>query len=136
MLVFSVKDPVFRVQPVFVAGCPPHEVQAYLHCRWKIDQQVDSDAAGTMFTFPFPPWRLVWVRHPVSSADFLPTLVHELLHLVTRICQDKGIPVKSYHTPGEFGDETAAYLLEFFLRECLKRTGRAKRSGKAGRKRG
>jgi hypothetical protein len=40
-----------------------------------------------MFTFtdrPRPPWRIVW-----SARAHVPTLLHEVFHLVTRICADK-----------------------------------------------
>lgn len=60
-------------------------------------------------------FRIVWIKELKNIG----CLVHELFHLVIRIMADKGIPVVANIQTGECGDETAAYLLEFYLNECL-----------------
>jgi hypothetical protein len=75
----------------------------------------DEDSKGTVLTYGIPPWRVVWIDIP----NIL-TLVHELFHAVTNICQNRQIPIIANHPNGTNGDEAAAYLLEFFLKECLK----------------
>lgn len=118
MKVFAVRDKVFKVEPLFVVGCTHYQLRKYLRKKYKL-RIVDEGQklAGQMLTFWSAPWRVVWVRR---KGD-LECLAHEIFHLVTRICQDKGIPIVAHHPNGDNGDETAAYMLEHYIVKALKK---------------
>lgn len=118
MKIFTIEDPIFKTEPVFIIGCSYDELNRYLS-RFKVNAGNCEHIAGRMLTFEKPPWRVVWSRKPD-----LPVILHETFHLVTRICADKGITIRAHNEHGENDDETAAYLLEFFARRILKRIRR------------
>ena len=120
MKVFTVVEPAFKVEPLFILDCTHEQLASYLLKRFKArlpqphdDQQV---FAGRMYSFDGPPWRLVWSRHGKASET-----LHEVFHLVTRICADKGISIRAHNERGENDDEAAAYLFEHFARAVLQR---------------
>lgn len=117
--VFSIEDPVFKTEPVFITDCSYEEMRQWVHKRWPQIKIATAPEfyAGTMFTFDCPPWRLVYVRRSRQTGVW----VHELVHLVLRICQDKGIPVIRMHPNGDSGDETAAYMLEFYIERVIEK---------------
>lgn len=118
MRVFTLAEPVFKTEPLFVLGCSHAKLGAYLGRRFRCDVGLDAGQCGQMFTFDRSPWRVVWTKRlDVGSA------LHECFHLVTRICQDKGIPIRAFDERNEFGDETAAYLYEFFGAHMVRRMG-------------
>ena len=125
--VFSVKEPIFKTEPLFVYGCSYEQMHRYLRRRFKTaklkEKEVNEDP-GTASTIRFsgPPWRVVWFEKiNKRSLESHGEIVHELFHLVVRICEDKGIPIKANIETGECGDETAAYLMDFFMREVWRR---------------
>ncbi len=122
MKVLQVEDPVFKTEPLFVLGCSRDRLASYLQRRFGVHIDADGAAAratttGQMLTFDRAPWRVVWVK----DAKDIGVLLHELFHLVTRICADRAIPIVAHFQSGENGDETAAYLFEFFARAVIKR---------------
>lgn len=120
--VFTIDDPIFKTEPLFVVGCSHAEMAAYLKKRFGVP--VDSGKgqwAGQMLTFSVAPWRVVWIADRGNAG--LPTALHEIFHLVTRICQDKGVPIVAHHPNWDNGDETAAYLFEYFARAVLRQWG-------------
>jgi len=114
---FTVDDPVYKTEPLFVGDCTHAELAGYLRRRFHVEIETSEDCEGTVLTFQQSPWRVLWVRRTTE----LPTLLHELFHLVTAICQERQIPIVAHLPNGENGDEAAAYLFEFFARECLRR---------------
>lgn len=118
MTVFTVVDPVFKTEPLFIIGCSHRQLGAYLRKRFRVDAGEDGGQCGQMFTFPqrTVPLRVVWVQR-----RDLAVALHELFHLVTRICEDLGIPIRAHIESGECADEPAAYLFEFFARVLLRR---------------
>ena len=121
MTSFQIDDPMFKTAPLFVMSCSFDEFARYMRKHFKIDVGLNVQQAGQMFTFDKSPWRVVWVQHRPDNVRRLGTLLHEIFHLVTRICQDKGIPIKAQIDEGN-GDETAAYLFDFFAREAFRRS--------------
>ena len=121
MKVFTVVDPVFKTEPLFVGNCTADEATVYLHKRFKVSADIPHNLGGTMLTFQRPPWRVIWVRRMSRSPSDLCVLLHEVFHLVTRICADRGIPLVAHHPDGTNGDEPAAYLFEFFTHSALKK---------------
>lgn len=86
----------------------------------EIPTEDETFVTGQMFTLSVPPWRLVWVGSTGPAS--LSILMHELLHLVSRICYDKGVPIVARldHLSAH-GDETACYLFEYFSKALFKR---------------
>ena len=117
MKVFTVRDPVFKTEPLFVLGCTHAKLNTYLK-RYRVTAGTDDAGqhVGQMLTFEQPPWRVVWSERLDAGI-----VLHEVFHLVTRICQDRGIAIRAVNGDGELGDETAAYLFEFFARAVLRR---------------
>lgn len=123
MKTFKITDPIFRTEPLFVTDCTVNELSKYLWRRFKIkwDASEWKTVSGTQLTFDKPRLRVVYFEKMNKSPDNLGTLVHELFHLTVRICRDKGIPIIANIQTGECGDESAAYIQDFFFREVYKR---------------
>lgn len=119
MRTFTIVDDVFKTEPLFVVDCSHAQMAAYLKKRFnaKVEDVPEAVVCGQMLTFNDSPWRVVWVERLTRKT--LPNVIHELLHLVTRICADKGIPIIAHHPNGDNGDESAAYLLEYFVKNVL-----------------
>lgn len=114
---FVIKDAVFKTSVLFLVNCNYDEANKRLRRRG-IDAQLREYEVGTVMKIDDETFfRIVWVE----KFKDLGVLVHELLHLVVRIVEDKGVPIKANHKNGECGDETAAYLLEFYFNECVKK---------------
>ncbi len=121
---FRIKDPIFKTEPLFVYGCTHKQACAWLRKTYRVSLDDDTDnpiTSGRMFTFDKSPWRVVFVDKLSRKPEHLGVLMHELFHLVMRICHDKGVPVVRNHPNGDSGDETAAYLFEFFATQALKK---------------
>lgn len=116
MKVFTVTDPVFKTEPLFVIGCTHADLGRYLKQRFHVTVGDDAGQCGQMLTFSKAPWRVVWSRERCIG-----TLLHEVFHLTTRICHDKGVPIRAITGDDENGDETAAYLYEFFVTSALRK---------------
>lgn len=122
MRVFTIKDPCFKTEPLFIVGCSHAQLDRYMRRRFHVEAGIDAQQCGQMFTFQQAPWRVVWVKTKPTSAVTLGVLLHEIFHLVTRICQDKGIAIKAQIEDG-FGDEPAAYLFEMFSVQAIRKLG-------------
>jgi len=121
MKIFTIKENIFKTEPLFILDCSYFEMINYLKRKYHIiiENEDESTTCGRMFTFDKTPWRVVWTKNKT-----LPEIFHETFHLVTRICADKGIPIVAHFSSGEIGDETAAYLFEFFSRTILRKIRR------------
>jgi hypothetical protein len=117
---FTVKVEMLKVEPLFVLGCTFDSLAERMRRDFKVNIENEPGAeptrAGQMFTFDRAPWRLVWTRHLE-----LPVVLHEVFHLVTRICADRGIVIRAHNERGENDDETAAYLFEVIARQVIRR---------------
>jgi hypothetical protein len=114
-----VVEPVFGTDPLFIFGGSAWDLAAHLKRRFGVSYEPEGIPSGTMLTFDKSPWRVVWVEKLPATVEDLSSLVHEMFHLVTRICGDKGVPIHHHISTGECGDEAAAYLMGFFLAACL-----------------
>lgn len=122
MISFRLKEPVFKTQPVFILGCSAKQAEKFLKKRYKITVSIDrGSTCGTMITRAQFPYRIVWCKSLPSAPGRIGVMLHELFHLVTRICGDKGVPIHHHIETGECGDEAAAYLYEFFAVRCLRK---------------
>ena len=116
MIAFIVSEPVFKTETLFVAGCSFAAFRREMRIVYRVDTGLDVGQAGQMFTFAAdPPWRAIWLEHRPTTPARLGVFVHEVVHLATRICQDKGIPIKAQIDEG-CGDEPLAYLVDYFVR--------------------
>lgn len=121
MKTFTIVEPVFKTEPLFIGNCTRDEAKQYLSQRFKVGADIPVDCGGTMLTYGCAPWRVVWVQKMSRDPRHLCVVLHEIFHLVTRICADRGIPIVAHHPDGMNGDETAAYLFEFFARAALRK---------------
>lgn len=114
--VFTITEPVFKSEPLFIVDCSFAQLSNYMQAKRWPDVGLDVGQVGQMFTFQRSPWRVVWAKR-----NDLGIVLHETFHLVTRICADRGIPIRAHDEHGECGDEAAAFLFEYFSRAVLKR---------------
>jgi hypothetical protein len=119
MIEFIVKENVFKTEVLFFCNCTSKELIKRAK-KYEINEMsLDGYVCGTVLRANKRFFRIVWVEE-VNKKN-LGILIHELFHLVMIILRDKGVPVIANLENGEVGDETAAYLLEFYINETLKR---------------
>lgn len=125
---FTILEGVFKTGPYFVFGCTGEELKKHVKKTHAIDIEAPK-SAGTQITVKDKSGtsRILWVPEVPNRPEIIGRLVHEIFHLVVRICRDKGVPIVANIETGECGDETAAYLMEYFYIECMKRL-RSKKS--------
>jgi len=121
MKTFKIKEDIFKTETLFVIG-EQEEVGDYLKKSFGIDADLDKLTSGSLFQKVGSKsaddfFRIIYLEK--FDKNNIDSLVHELFHLTARICQDKGVPIVSNISTGENGDETAAYLLEFYVKKCL-----------------
>lgn len=119
---FAIEEKVFKTNPYFVFGCTGEELKKEMN---KQGVEIDAPTSyGTQITTKDKKGRnvrILWVEDIPRSIEAVAALTHEIFHLVVRICRDKQVPIISNIETGECGDETAAYLMEFFYEEAMKR---------------
>lgn len=118
---FIIEEPIFKTMTLFMLGYSKEEMGREVKRRGVEDFDVDyfSDTEGTSIFFKDIdyPFRFVWIKYFDKTPDSIGTLSHEILHLVLRICEYKGIPVTTEYN----ADETVAYLLDFYMRRALEK---------------
>ena len=120
MKIFKVSCDVFKCEILFISNCSYDELRLHLKAKYRCtieERGAEDGTIGTMLTFEKHPWRVVWTKEWKDKS----CLIHELFHLVTRICYDRGIKIVSHNEDGSNGDEAAAYLMEFFTEQTLRR---------------
>ena len=131
MIRFKITDPVLKTEPLFILNCSYNELRHYLIKNFNCDVSEESDnggeVLGKMITYSVDPRRVVYIRDFNFKTEDWGIVAHEIFHLVTRICQDKGIPIVSHINPRECGDEAAAYLYEFFFNEFMNKMKKIKK---------
>lgn len=116
---FIIKDEVFKTEVLFITNCGYKEATKRLKRRG-FTEELDEYTIGTVVKAKGSFFRIVWLEKFSFKKEHFCNLIHELFHLVVRIMQDKGVPIKANIETGECGDETAAYLLEYYVGECMK----------------
>ena len=125
---FHVFCEVYGVNLFVVIGGTQDEMRAMLKKKFKIDpkdtygEKTRSDLGGCVMDYDKWPYHVLWLGEKVSSdkRDFAPKLAHEVLHHTLRVCASKGIPTYP-EIDNLIMDEPAAYLMEFYMREILKK---------------
>ncbi len=113
---FVIHEEVFKTSVLFIIGCGQKELTERIKKYGVNLENLGMYVCGSVLEVKSKFFRIVWVENEKSIGE----IVHEVLHLVTRILQDKGVPIKASFEDGEFGDETAAYLLEFYINRISK----------------
>lgn len=117
-----IEESVFKTEVLFIYNCSPKEVNDYLKKTGKaIDIRDYLNFIGTLYKTPQEVYRIVYVEKYKKNADWLSVLAHEILHLVIEICNDKGVPIYTNLDNAERLDETACYLMEFYMSEFIKK---------------
>lgn len=122
MKTFRIHEKLFKAEPLFFVGSK-EELHQYLKRSFKIDADLEwiENATGAVMTFPDDGiYYLVWLEKFDKTPTSYGVLAHELLHLVTRICDRKGVSITPPYKEGVgVIDETAAYMIDFFTTEFL-----------------
>jgi hypothetical protein len=133
MKTFKIEDKIFKTETLFIIG-KYDEANEYLKKKFNYEGELDEMVIGSVIKIPNKKddyfFRVLWVE----DAKNIPLVVHEMFHLVVRICQDKQVPIKANIETGECGDETAAYLLEFYLEQFNLKTMPCKSNKKKKKK--
>lgn len=119
MKLFKIECHVFKFDVLIVSNCTYEELRNYLKTSYRchIDEKPGDFTIGTVLTFDRNPYRVLWTHKWEDKA----CLIHELFHLTTRVCYDRGIKIKASDNDGSPDDEAAAYLMEFLYLQCSKR---------------
>ena len=116
---FIIKERTFKTRTLFVLNCGFKEfakiVKSYGIEVENLGKFINGMVLSSNDNKYF--FRTIWYE---DAKDF-GGLIHEVFHLVVRICDDKGVPIKAHIETGQCGDETAAYLLEFYTNEVFKK---------------
>lgn len=123
MKIIKIINDIFKLEILVVANCTTKEANKYLKKidnKWFIECDT-RDTVGQLVRAFHGQYRIIYLEKLNKSQQSRAELVHELFHLVIRICDDKGVPnVPNIHT-GHCGDETGAYLIEYYYNEIMKR---------------
>jgi hypothetical protein len=104
-----IHDDVFGTDVLFLIGCEKEEYLKRIK-RYGIEDEIDDYTYGTVIEAGKNFFRIVWIRERNIGE-----IVHEVFHLVVRICKDKGVPIIESLNENWNGDETAAYLMGFYV---------------------
>ena len=122
---FIINDPILKTEALFVIGCNTKKfiqiMQSY-RIASKYYKYLDDDSTlGTVININLKNkrFRVVWVRDKNAPEE----IVHEVFHLITGICYDRGIPIIADIGNGECGDEAAAYLMEYYIKNVFDKLG-------------
>lgn len=134
MDVVLIREEVFKVTTRFLVNCTRDEGNCYLKKIYGVENAIPKDCDGTMLSFNLESKhrvekaeRVIWIdRFNPKNPEDLGVLGHEVFHLVVRICEWKQVPIVANHPNGDCGDETAAYLLDYYISEFLKGYGKRK----------
>lgn len=114
----KIEEPVFRSCVDIIIGYTFDEARKWIHARQHESEPLIDDfhrfSDGVSFTIKGKAGRnhqILWFPNTKSIS----VLVHECTHLVMRILTNKQIPIR------EDNDEVFCYLLEYYIREILKK---------------
>lgn len=114
MKIIHIEEEVFGTNVLILGDCSVEEANKHLvKIKNKYLIEEDENMAGRLVKQNDNVYRILFLRD-LSEENF-PKLVHEIFHLVVRICDDKGVPIIPNIQTGQVGDETAAYLMEFYI---------------------
>jgi hypothetical protein len=110
MKIKLVDNDVFDVETTFILDCTMDEFNNYLETVGC--EKMSGECAGAVVEKPNDLDYVVYIKDSLSMS----TIAHELFHLVVRICEKRGIPIIAELSNGSAGDETGAYLIDYYMR--------------------
>jgi hypothetical protein len=121
----EIDDKLFKTKPIFYVNCTPEEMEKDINKYTKADLtwlKEEDRVSGTVLFFEGNAIKIVYIRNfEKNDPESISTFVHELTHLVIRICEDKGIAITSSLPDGRVNDEPVAYMMDYFTREFLEK---------------
>ncbi len=118
---FDVYNEVYGQNLHVILDMPKEKIRPYLEKKFKVKWDYDETyGAGCLLTFDTAPYSVLWLRKGLPKEDFIPKLTHEVFHHVLRLCKKVNIPTYP-HIDNLTMDEAAAYLMEFYVREILRK---------------
>lgn len=116
----EIKDSVFKTAVVFIYNCSQKELNKYLKSVGAREIEEKDNTLGCLCRTKEGIYRIIYVeKFNKKNVEDNAVLIHELFHLVIRICEDKGVPNVSNIQTGDCGDETGAYLIEFYYNSII-----------------
>jgi len=119
--IIKINDKIFKTRVVVIANCNPKECNEELKGmknKYFVEDK-DSNLAGRLVQANHGLWRILYMPTLNLRQESRGVLAHELFHLVVRICEDKGVPITANIQTGQCGDETGAYMLEYYYNEII-----------------
>jgi len=124
MLKLTIKNEIFNRDLLVLANCSVQEADKYLT---KIgskhfigdEQRARVKVAGKLIPTTADYYNCAYVAKLDKKIENQGTLIHELFHFIVRLCEDKGVPIISNIQTGEVGDETAAYLMNYYYEAIM-----------------
>lgn len=122
--IFDVYCDVYGTNLLVIIGMPREKLRPFIEKKYKIDwNYTENNAelkAGGYFEFDKWPYQVIWLRNKLPKEDLIPKISHEVLHHIGRLCVAKGIPTYP-EIDNLTMDEPKCYLMEFYMREILKK---------------
>ena len=115
MVYKRVHDELYGADALFFSGCSMDVVHKRAKRAFKIQEdglEVERTDAGAFFVCTTPSGLKVYIIWIEKNRD-VPNMGHEIVHLVSEIFKDRGIPL-SYQN-----SEAFAYYLAFWLEKFL-----------------
>lgn len=123
MKTIRIKDDIFKTEVLIIFNASVKEANKYLE---KIGNKYligdDNNVLAQLVRTNNGLYRIIYFKKLNKNKEPLANLVHELFHLVIRICDDKGVPnIARIEENGYCGDETGAYLIEFYYNKIIEK---------------
>ena len=142
MQIIEIEERLFGAVVLFAVNCSAEELETHLNKEYKLKCDLEwlinhKKAAGTYLWFDEYPYRVVWVKKfNKNNPEHLSYLVHEICHLVVRICEEIGVVISSTLTDGSnrVNDEPVAYMMGYYFREFLEKYARSQKKKKTTKK--
>ena len=138
MITIIFDDKLFKARVNVICNCTPDECNKYLKKKknkYLLPVDFHKNTSGIVLRGNHGMFRIIYLPKFNLTQEYRATLVHELFHLVVRISEDKGVPIISNIQTGQVGDETSAYMLEYYYNEIIelfkKATARKGKGNKA-----
>lgn len=118
---FEIFNETYQVNLVVVVGGDKNDVVALMKKKYKCDiyKYYSKDfnlGAGAHFDFQGNyPYKMIWILKLTMNPQEIGALVHEISHHVSNLCDERNIKKDSEV------DEPVAYLIEYYVREILKK---------------
>jgi hypothetical protein len=139
MNIIKIEEEIFRVQTLFIVNCSLKELKDYIKKSFNADIETmededESDGTVLLITGKEFQYRIVWLESFKNTPKYLGILAHEVFHLVIRICEGRGVGITANLESGECGDETPAYLTNFYIKKFLEEYTKVKQWKKKKKK--